>query len=356
MEQKTIIVNATALRYSGALSILKQFLHTIPEDKYHYIVFVYSGITLNFNQNNVTLIPTDVISFTKRFCWDAFGLKRWLRKHNIVPVASISLQNTNFRTGFNIPNYIYYHQPVLFFDHTWSLLKKNEKLLWFYKNIYPFFVKLFINKKTIVFVQLNFIKESFAEKFKFPKNRIFVVYPKLDTPTQIHKNEIAMDKNTVNLFFPAQPLFYKNHNTLFAALEYLNKSFALFLTQVTNKDFPNTPNSINVNMLGRVSDVALSNLYWNSDALVFPSYIETFGLPLTEAASIGLPIIASDLPYAREVLSDYDGVTFVKYNDAEGWANAISEIKKGKRYQPIDVSTRPSWKYFFETIHNTIDI
>ena len=32
---KTIVVNATALRYSGALSILRQFLETIPEEIMH---------------------------------------------------------------------------------------------------------------------------------------------------------------------------------------------------------------------------------------------------------------------------------------------------------------------------------
>ena len=42
-------------------------------------------------------------------------------------------------------------------------------------------------------------------------------------------------------------------------------------------------------------------LYANSRALIFPSKSESFGLPLVEAANMGLPIIAAELDYVRDV-------------------------------------------------------
>jgi glycosyltransferase involved in cell wall biosynthesis len=43
------------------------------------------------------------------------------------------------------------------------------------------------------------------------------------------------------------------------------------------------------------------DLYGNTLALVFPSTTESFGLPLLEAANAGLPIIAAELDYVRDV-------------------------------------------------------
>ena len=64
-------------------------------------------------------------------------------------------------------------------------------------------------------------------------------------------------------------------------------------------------------------------LYKNADALLFPSYIETLGLPLLEAAAFGLPVLAADVDYAHEVLKDYEGVRYIDVFDYEGWARKI---------------------------------
>jgi glycosyltransferase involved in cell wall biosynthesis len=42
-------------------------------------------------------------------------------------------------------------------------------------------------------------------------------------------------------------------------------------------------------------------IYKNSEALIYPSLMESFALPLIEASQISLPIIASELDYVREV-------------------------------------------------------
>ena len=97
-------------------------------------------------------------------------------------------------------------------------------------------------------------------------------------------------------------------------------------------------------------------MYKSCDALVFPSYIETYGLPLIEAASLGVPIIAADLPYAREVLEGYDGVTFVSHDDVSGWAEAISKLEKDLRYKPMQMKNRSSWEKLFSIIDKRINI
>lgn len=53
-----------------------------------------------------------------------------------------------------------------------------------------------------------------------------------------------------------------------------------------------------------ISDEFLNNLYELSTALIAASYEEGFGLPLIEAASHNLPVIARDIPVFREVGGD----------------------------------------------------
>ncbi|MCB0350532.1 MAG: glycosyltransferase [Bdellovibrionales bacterium] len=53
--------------------------------------------------------------------------------------------------------------------------------------------------------------------------------------------------------------------------------------------------------LGEISRNEILSLYLTSRALVYPSRAESFGLPLLEAKNVGLPIIASELDYVRDI-------------------------------------------------------
>ena len=54
---------------------------------------------------------------------------------------------------------------------------------------------------------------------------------------------------------------------------------------------------------GTVAPAAVREIYARADALIFPSTSESFGIPLLEAQQAGLPIIASELDYVRDVVS-----------------------------------------------------
>jgi glycosyltransferase involved in cell wall biosynthesis len=58
---------------------------------------------------------------------------------------------------------------------------------------------------------------------------------------------------------------------------------------------------LRVENLGMLSRKKLGEAYGASGALVYPSISESFGLPLVEASRNGLPIIASELDYVRDV-------------------------------------------------------
>lgn len=60
--------------------------------------------------------------------------------------------------------------------------------------------------------------------------------------------------------------------------------------------------SLNIVNLGQLSEEEIGCLYQSSSALIYPSQTESFGLPLIEAAHYGLPILASELDYVRDVV------------------------------------------------------
>jgi glycosyltransferase involved in cell wall biosynthesis len=51
----------------------------------------------------------------------------------------------------------------------------------------------------------------------------------------------------------------------------------------------------------RLNQKDIMKIYSNAEALIFPSFLESLGLPLIEASQINLPIIASELDFVREV-------------------------------------------------------
>lgn len=113
--------------------------------------------------------------------------------------------------------------------------------------------------------------------------------------------------------YPSDGQPHKNHLVLFEALSELAQMGIFPKIAVTLDDSQTRVLSllsayksnfkievVNVGVLDRDS---VLDLYTQSAALIFPSLVESFGLPLLEAKSLGIPIIASELDYVRDVCS-----------------------------------------------------
>jgi glycosyltransferase involved in cell wall biosynthesis len=79
-----------------------------------------------------------------------------------------------------------------------------------------------------------------------------------------------------------------------------------------------------VHCLGHISDEELEELYHCAVALVSPSTYEGFGLPVLEAMSRGLPVIAWEIPVMREVAAD--ATVLVHSGDVAGLATAMLRV------------------------------
>jgi glycosyltransferase involved in cell wall biosynthesis len=59
---------------------------------------------------------------------------------------------------------------------------------------------------------------------------------------------------------------------------------------------------LNVSNTGELSHTDVLALYKKTGAFIYPSTLESFGLPLIEARQAGLPIVAAELDYVRDVV------------------------------------------------------
>jgi len=89
---------------------------------------------------------------------------------------------------------------------------------------------------------------------------------------------------------------------------------------------------LNVENMGSLSHEQVKQLYNRSGALIYPSTFESFGLPLIEARQAGLPVLASELDYVRDVLDPEQ--TF----DPE---SAISIARAVKRFLGVEEPPLP---------------
>jgi glycosyltransferase involved in cell wall biosynthesis len=79
-----------------------------------------------------------------------------------------------------------------------------------------------------------------------------------------------------------------------------------------------------VKIPGLIDHGDMPAVYSRAGALIFPSYYESFGIPLVEAMACGCPVIASTAPACPEVVGD--AALLVHPDDVEGLSTAMRRL------------------------------
>jgi glycosyltransferase involved in cell wall biosynthesis len=107
------------------------------------------------------------------------------------------------------------------------------------------------------------------------------------------------------------------------------------------------------------SDTELAGILKGACALLFPSFVEGYGIPLVESLQLGTPVIASDIPVFREI---GQGVPdFINALDGMGWLKAIeaymqehSAMRKSQLTRMANY-THWSWTDHFAVVDNFVN-
>lgn len=360
-----IVVNVTAARHSGALSVITQFLQQAEQNKdFKFYVFVTAPELLKFDQHNIRIITLAKTQNTlSRIWWDFLGIKARIKQLNIQPVAAISFQNTGFKLSKKIPQIIYYHQSAPFSKIYWNPFKKGDRVFWLYKWIYPYFTKWTIHASTYFVVQTQWIKTGIMDVFKVPEERITIVKPSIQLIASTPVPDVSRQFPPLRIFYPATATSNKNHIEIVKAVCHLNRSGKLHrdLKIIFTCDKLEEYEFVRIiireklddyfEFIGHITFEEVQQQYEVAHLMLFPSKLETFGIPLLEAATKGLRIIAIDQSYAREVLENYEGASFVPLGATVEWANAIFEVmENNKRYPPFKPSYKNEWYKIFDLL------
>jgi len=110
---------------------------------------------------------------------------------------------------------------------------------------------------------------------------------------------------------------------------------------------------------GALSDAAAADRLAGATALLFPSFVEGFGLPLAEALAAGVPAICADLPALREVGGDVPD--YLDPLDGVGWRRAILDharpdsALRRRQLRRLAQWRAPGWAAHFAAVERLLE-
>ncbi len=322
-----IVVNDIAASTGGALEILQQFYRYIrAHDASNEWIFLLSAPHIEETERiKVVLLPEVKGSKLKKLRFDLFSGRKVINA--MAPDAVLSLQNI-ITFGVKAPQYAYIHQSIPYQAvKSFSFFKAEERGLAVYQHLIGRLIHRSARRADGVIVQSDWMKEAVAKKAKISQDKIITAMPECSFSDA--KPTAAFDP--CRFFYPTADAVYKNNDLIVRACELLCArgidGFKVYMTLPEGR--LRHPNIVCTGYLDRER---LAEEYASS-TLLFPSYIETVGLPLLEAAYFGVPILAADCPHAADVLKGYENAAYFAPFEAAQLAGLMADIIEDKNKQ-----------------------
>ncbi len=301
-----IFVNATALDARGSYSLIKTFLIELNEEE-NYLKKMGIKLTILVAKKELCSFSTENIKINYEPYPKKSLLHKFLFENSLLPKilkgskvdAYLSLQNIGL-SRIEIPQFTLVHQGLLLENLKLNELEYKNNIK--YKLIMKWTLKWQVKKITGIIVQTKWMMQAIKKDFNY-KGNIKVIRPKTkDITSNIDSLEEEVTNkfktNSIKLFYPTNEEKYKNNTRLINAIRKYNeeneRKVTLYLTTEGEDEKY-------IKYLSKVPYGGIYNIYKMSDALIFPSLVESLGLPILEAKQSNIDLILADLPYGREV-------------------------------------------------------
>ena len=216
----------------------------------------------------------------------------------------------------NIPPPIYTSVKTFIFFHNCLLLNPFKQKVSIKNRLINFLKFLYINyhnqKDYHWVVQTQLVKKLIKENLNINSAQIST-YPVFKKVFKASLNK----KNFNEFVYVSSSVSHKNHKRLIKAFieaaKNTDKEIKLHLT-LYKEDLPKMvfPQNLKVVFHGTLSMDNVSELYNSCEYAIYPSLVESFGLPLIEASNYNCKVIASNLPYVHEIVEP--SLTFDPYS------------------------------------------
>ena len=314
---ETIIVLDIAASKTGALSILRDFYNCInknPDGNRWIFVTGVEAILDPPSDSSISIICRSDVKASpfKRLKFELADGAGFLKKYS--PDVVFSLQNTLPKGLCTVRTVLYVHQPLGYQQvRNFSLLKKNERHLAVYQHLIAPMIDSSVRRSDVTIVQTEWMRKAVVKKTRVKEEKVVKVTPEVpDISAYMKSGEWKRNE----FFYPAGDILYKNHDLIRTAVKKLEAEGYRDINVHFTLETP-------------MEREQVFEMY-NKCTLLFPSYIETFGLPLAEAEQSGNPILSADTPFAREILQGYSNAFFFDPFDASCLAALMKDVLDGK--------------------------
>lgn len=364
--RRTIVISAVNIRKGGTLTILKdclRYLSTLAED-YRIVALVHKRDLCDYEGVEYIEMPDIIKGWGKRLWCEYVTMGRiskelapvclWLSLHDTSPRVEAERQAVYCQTSFP------------FYEWSFRDFRMDYKIPLF-AMFTKYAYKINIRRNRYLIVQQNWLREGFSRMFRLDKSKFIVAPPQRKSvevvPAQIQKHGYTF-------FYASTPDCHKNFETLCEAARLLENEighdeFKVVLTLSGEENrysrwlHERWGGVDSIDFAGFMSKERLYGYYEAADCMVFPSKVETWGLPITEfmEASGNKPMLLSDLPYAHETASGASKVCFFNPSDPKELKERMKELIQDKcvALAPVpklnvEEPEADSWKELFEIL------
>ena len=360
LKSKLLIISAVNFDHGGPLKILKDCVESavnvLPKE-WKIIAIVHDKNVVLSERIHKIKIPWAKKSWIKRLYVEWVVFKKisvkfkpdlWISLHDITPNVVAKRR------------VVYCHNPAPFYYPSANDIFFDWKFIIFVL-LYKYVYKIGIKDNYAVIVQQSWIKNKLYKLTGH--NNIIVARPSVELVNIVHydknsyHNHNHNDNNKFIFFYPAFPRVFKNFEIVCEAFKKLpdevkDKCELRITLKGTENPYAKYlyrkyKSTYGIKFLGAMNLKDINIQYGESNALLFPSKLETWGLPISEAKQVGLPMLIADLPYARETVGDYDKVDFIDPVNVDMWSKKMSEVSN------IDYIWGVSRQSYSEKVVNT---
>ncbi|RCH55908.1 glycosyltransferase family 1 protein [Mucilaginibacter hurinus] len=353
-----IVISGVNLTDSGKLSVLQDCLNALIKIKEHteldITVLVHNASLVDEYKDHIKILafPDIKSSWIKRVKFEYFYSKKlslqlkpdlWFGLHDMT---------ANVVCPYQV---VYCHNSAAFYDVDYKNFFTDIKFTLF-NLFYKYLYRINIKRNRYVIIQQIWLRKIFEDLYDvktivaYPIREIFAT---TSGPESIAKLDLHF--NVPTFFYPSFPRVYKNYEVLFDAVKILNKKGVQCQVVVTldgsennyAKKIADTYRHIpNIKFIGLQDRQSINELYKQSHCLVFPSKLESWGLPISEFKEFNKPMLIARLPYADETVGNYNEVSYFPINDASKLAVLMEQFINGTIQYDGNSALQPADPFF----------
>lgn len=362
--RKTIVVSAVNLRKGGTLTILRdclQYLSTLTRD-FRVVALVHNRELCDYKGIEYREMPDIIRGWGKRLWCEYVTMHRiskelapvylWLSLHDTSPRVLAERQAVYCQTAFP------------FYHWSWQDFRFDYKIPLF-ACFTRFAYRMNVHSNRHLIVQQEWLREGLSRMLGVSRDK-FIVAPPGKKAVKIVSEKIL--KKYFTFFYASTPDCHKNFESLCEASRLLENEVGKgrFTVVLTVRGDENKYASWlkkkwgeveSIDFAGFMSRERLYGYYQAADCLVFPSKVETWGLPISEFMETGKPMLLADLPYAHETSAGSEYTAFFPATDVVELKNEMKKILEGDwtslKKIPLLTGEEPivyTWKELFEKL------